>query len=419
MSLCFGLAAGSRPPLALTAAVLVPVYLSLRSTLPRRRLLLALTIPIGACFLLLLAYNQARFGDPLEFGGHYQLAGYDPLRVHFGNLDYLQPGVWFYGLAPPRPTALFPFLVLDLPPLSYPMGLPTGFSPEITGGLLPMTPIVVFLVALPWVWRRRPTWLGSLASPLLILAGAGLAIMLLLSYETFGATERYEVEFSTPLLLGALAVWLALAYRTQGALRRLVRIGGGLLVAWGCVTGFAISFIGYGDLLAAEHPGTWAALQDAGSPLSGVIARFVGHPLLAEVLTKGPTEPTLESYTSLQTRGANAFWLGVGERTDITIVSPAVRGGALILGMSAGIEKSSTITPGGVTVGVTFVGPRQAPATYFIPPGVRVYRVPLRLGPGVNRFELRPVASTFALPDHANPTTDSVLMVTKLSFDDN
>src|ERR1700691_5714261 len=290
MSLCFGLAAGSRPPLGLTALLLVPIYLSLRSTRPRRGLLLALCIPVGVCFLLLLAYNQARFGDPLEFAGHYQLAGYDPLTTRMGDPSFVPPGAWFYTFSAPRPTALFPFLVLAPPPFSYPLSLPQNYLPaEITGGLLPMTPIVVFLLALPWLWRRRRSWLGALAGPLLVLSGAGVGTMLLLSYEVPSATERYAVDFSALLLLGALAAWLALAHRARGVRRRLIRVGGGLLVLWGCFTGCAISFVGYEDYLAANHPGTWTALQNIGSPLSTAVAAAAGRPVLAGGL--GPNLP--------------------------------------------------------------------------------------------------------------------------------
>jgi hypothetical protein len=419
MSLCFGLAAGSRPPLALAAVALVPVYLALRSTRPRRGLLMALTIPIGVCFLLLAAYNQARFGDPLEFGIRYQLAGYDPLHERFGELGYVPPGVWFYALSLPRPTAAFPFIVLGPPPLLYPVSLPANYGVETTGGLLPMTPILVFLLALPWIWRRRRAWLGSLALPIVVLAGAGIAILLLVSYENSATTERYAVEFSTLVLLGALAAWLALACKARGGLRRLVRVGGGLLALWGCVMGLAISFIGYGDFLAVNYPGTWAALQRVGSPLSAVIARVVGHPVLAEVLTKHVSEYSPVSYTSLDLHGESSFWLDVGEPADFAIVSPDSRTAALALNASPGIERlGSGIEAGGPPVGVTVLGPKQAPAAYLVPSGGQTLHIPVRLGPGVNRFELRPLAGTFRLPNRSNPTAASVLVVSKVSLED-
>jgi hypothetical protein len=66
----------------------------LASTKPRGQLLAALAGPYGACVLLLLAYSFARFGNPLEVGQSYQLAGYNPQDVHFGSAGYLLPNLW-------------------------------------------------------------------------------------------------------------------------------------------------------------------------------------------------------------------------------------------------------------------------------------------------------------------------------------
>jgi hypothetical protein len=284
MSLCFGLAAASRPTLILPAALLVLVYLSLRKTRPHRDLLLALLVPIGICGVLLLAYNQARFGNPLENGVKYQLAGIDQEKAPFDSLGYVPPGLWFYGVSAPKIAAPFPFIVLRPPPISYPGTLSALYAEQLepTGGMLPMAPIVVFVLALPWMWRRRPAWLGRLSLPLLTLVGAGIACMLFLSYVFFSTTERYEVDFTTLLLLGALAGWLALSSHTRGWRRRGVRIAGGLLATWGCVAGLAISFTGYYNLLALEHPGTWKTLQDITSPISKAITTVEGHPVREE-----------------------------------------------------------------------------------------------------------------------------------------
>jgi hypothetical protein len=416
-SLCFGLAAGSRPELGLAAVALVPVYRTLRPTQPRRPLLLALVLPVGVCFALLAAYNQARFGNPLEIGVRHQLAGYDQLHEPPGNFSYLAPGTWLYTLSPPRPTATFPFLVLGPPPLSYPAALPATYGQELTGGLVATTPIVLFLVALPWIWRRRPAWLGALAGPLVALAGAGVVFLLFLAFENRATTERYEVDFAGLALLGALAAWLALASRTRGALRRVVRVGGGLLVVWGCMTGFAVSFIGYGDFLAVEHHGEWNTLQDTGSPLTALIARIAGRPVLAEVLTRNVREYTPVNYTSLNIHAEEAFWLGAAERATVVVASPDTRTAALVLGMSPGLETPRGIEPGGAAVGVTLLRSGHALGTYAVPPGGRNVRVALPLSPGVNRFELRPVPSTFTLPDQSNPTTTTLLLVGKLALE--
>jgi hypothetical protein len=393
MSLCFGLAAGSRPTLGLTALVLVPVYMSLRRTCPRRGLLLALAVPVGACFMLLLAYNQARFANPLEFGIGYQLAGYNPHTVRFSDPSYVLPSIWYYLVSLPRPSILFPFILLSLPPASYPLSPPANYlASEAVGGLLPMTPIVIFLVALPWIWRRRPELLGPLAAALLILASAGVAILLFLSYEFFSTAERYAVDFSTLFLLGALAAWLALSRDCHGRRRRLVRVGGGLLAAWGCIAGFAVSFAGNStEFLARAHPGLWATLQNIGSPLSTAAAMVAGHPVLAEV--RGPsvvgTLPT--SYTNL---GSNvtAFWLGAGEQEDLTIVSPDDREAALMASMVPGVHRTGTRIEFGVGAArVGLRGPGHASRIYAIPSSGRAVRVPIRLSRGLNRLVLSPL----------------------------
>jgi hypothetical protein len=396
MSLCFGLAAGSRPTLALTALVLVPVYLSLRSTRSRRTLLISLALPVGVCFALLLAYNQARFDSPFEIGSHYQLTEYDSRTAPLGRLSYVLPGAGFYSITPPRPTILFPFILMRTPhtslvkPLAY---------PEVTGGLLPMAPIVVFVATLPWIWRRRPELLGRLAAPLLILAGAGIAMVLWAAYEFYASTERYEVDFATLLVLGGLAAWLSLSKRQRGFSkgapahrRRLVRVGGGLLAAWGCATGVAISFIGYGNSLAEKHPGTWHVLEDVGSPISTAIAMAVGHPVLASVSAGNITLAAPDS--NLGTQGSpdpfhrvTAFSLSPGEQAGFSIVSPDARGAVLM----ASVE----LHPG-TRYAVRIHGPGGASYNYSLLSEAEwtAVEMPLLLRRGLNRFTLSFVATS-------------------------
>jgi hypothetical protein len=382
MSLSFGLAIGSRPTLVVLAVLLVPVYLALRSTRRRRGLLAALIAPLATCVLLLAAYNQARFGNPLEYGNRYQLSGGYNLIYHWGALGYIPPGVWSYLLTPPRLDVLFPFLVFIAPQVSYPAALPAHYVPitEGTAGLLPMAPIAVFLVALPWLWRRRPAVLGALGPALLALTLAGAAIMLLLSYEFFGTTERYEVDYIPPLLFGALAAWLALSVHARGHWRRLTRVGGGLLVAWGCLAGVAIA--------CAELPeGTSDELIKLGSPVSIAIAAATGHPVLANVEAPHVTGYSSESYAST---GSNVtgIWLAPGEHAVLTVVSSSARMLSLVGKVS--VEPSqSTAKPLAVSVS----GPGHERNDYWLSSGEQV-EIPLHPQTGINRFELASLAAT-------------------------
>lgn len=409
MSLCFGLAIGSRPPLAMAALLLVPVYLSLHSTRPRPGLLIALIAPVSGCVLLLMAYNQARFGGPLEYGVHYQLASYNPLTAHFGELSSVLPGAWLYLMSFPRPLALFPFITVIPPLFSYPARLPSNYELGGAAGLLPMTPIVIFLAALPWIWRRRPALLGPLALPLLTMAVAGIACLLFLVYEVFGTTERYEVDFTTLLLFGALAAWLALSKETRGRRRWLVRKGGGVLVAWGCLSGLAISFTGAYNWFALGLPGVWATLENVGTPVSMVIATVAGHPVLGEVSAPHPQSGTTR-YPGLSA-GIPAFWLGVGDHADLTIASPGARTAAL----RADVAPGSALAAGAALWAV--VGERgHVSHSYRLPVGGGVVHIPVLLGPGVNQLVLSPLASAIRVSDRGTPSARPLLVVSGLSL---
>lgn len=400
MSLCFGLAIGSRPTLVFPAVLLVFVYLALRNALPRRHVLMALLIPVGVCGVLLMAYNQARFGSPLENGVNYQLAGIDPKTVRYGDLSYVLPGVWFYAMSLPRVTSLFPFLILSPLSISYPGGLSKLYatSTEATGGLLPMAPILAFIAVLPWMWRRRATTLRHLSLPLIALAGAGTACLLFVSYTFFATTERYEVDFATLFLLGGLAGWLALAHDTRGRRRRTIRIGGGLLATWGCIAGVAISFTGYYNLLATTHPGTWRTLVDAAAPVSRVIALFKGHPEVGEV------------------NAAQLPLLNVGEQAEVVIVSPDARNATLVAAWLPAIRVGDTLEHSRYTSPVLVRGPGRASTIERVPPHGEFTRIRVRLDPGVNRVELVPLAAEASGHAPAVPVSQQLMYVDHVSL---
>jgi len=258
MSLCFGLATGSRPTLGLTALVLVPVYMALRSTRSRRGLLVALAAPVGSCFLLLAAYNQARFGSPL-------------------------------------------------------------------------------------------------------------------------------------LLFGALAAWLALSAASQGPRRRLIRVGGGLLAAWSCLTGVAIAC----NEIAEKHTGAWHTLVNVSSPLSTALAAVAGHPVLADVYTPNSFEYSPESYTNISSN-VTAFWLGAHDQADLTIVSPDAREAAVAADVFAGPALKA-----GASLQARIRGPGKLSYRYPLAVGGLEARIPVHLSRGVNRLVLSPVATAV---NRANPS---------------
>ena len=280
-----------------------------------------------------------------------------------------------------------------------------------------MTPILIFLPVLPWLWRARPAVLGALASPLLILAGAASAILLYVSYEFFATTERYEVDFSTLFLLGALAAWLALSRHTRGGLRRLTRFGGGLLAAWGCITGLAVSFIGYGNYLAVKHPATWTTLEHITSPLATAIATSAGHPVLAEVRTPYVLGTPTVSYTGLD-EGVTSLALTVHVPAYLTIVSPTAQRATLTARVVPGVAPAAiTRVELGVAPSSVWVnGPGRARLPYSIPRAGREIQVPLRLSQGVDHLQIETIAGAMKLPIRGFSRGRPVLVLTGLSL---
>jgi hypothetical protein len=380
MSLCFGLATGSRPTLAVTVLILAAVYASLRSIPQRRGWVVALLLPIGICFVLLGGYDQARFGDPLQYGTQYQL---NPLYYsgHWGSLTYMPVGLWSYLLTPPHPSVLIPFLSLGVPQASYPLSLPAHYMArsEETGGLLVIGPIVIFLAALPWLWRRRPVLLGPLTGLLLTTAGAGILCLLFMSYEFFGTTERYEGDYTPLLLVGALGAWLALASATSVRRRRLVAALGGVLATWGCLVSIAVA----GNELR-EHPSILRKAVAAGAPLSTVIAMTVGHPMLAEVSTPN----VLRGSPGVSDLEANVawFWLTVHDRAEIVVVSPDDRMATLTGTMLRGAANSPGSRPQ-----LRVAEPSGKIQLVPVPSAESEVRIPIDLSRGVNRLSLSPV----------------------------
>jgi hypothetical protein len=74
-SLAYGLALGARPSLLFGAVILlVPVIQAWRERQSIWLLVIAAVAPVTLAGLALMLYNTRRFGNPLEFGLHYQLA---------------------------------------------------------------------------------------------------------------------------------------------------------------------------------------------------------------------------------------------------------------------------------------------------------------------------------------------------------
>jgi hypothetical protein len=379
-SLCLGLAGGCRPHLLVVGAAAVVCWWWLtrgKDRTTRLRLGAVLGGPFVVCVAALLIYNVARFHSPTEFGQTYQLAGVEMRKKQTFELGYIVPGLYYYLLAPARLTLDFPYFRLPPPP-AYPGHVPAGYDGvEVTGGLLPNMPILVFLLgAVPFVLTRRlrlPSGLGEIAALLVCLGGA---LILALSFAFWGTTMRYEMDFTSLILLAALLVWLAAFAATKRLMRRVVAVGGVVLVAYGALVGVAISMTGYYDSLRTGSPGQYRALERLFSPLPTLATMIVGRPVLVDVVNDtGYSAPV-----TYRTAGAGAasFWLSRKPAT-LKVVSP--RNGRILLVAVLGRGPSSGKRS---RLDVAVDGTRA-------PVSGHVERIPVDVERGLNELSMRAV----------------------------
>lgn len=243
-SLAYGLAIGARPTLLFSAAILLipaaQVYCQTHGSPRRAALLLAMAaVPATVIVLALIIYNEMRFGNPFEFGWHYQLNGrYDATKAHQFSLHYFWFNFRSYFVLPFQCTARFPFLH-GATQLNMPSGYDTG-SPGTGSAIWCCYPLAWLAFAVPLAWYGKDRQSVSLLRWFvcaLLLVFITMAIVLCLF---FTAGIRYEFDFLPPLLMLAIIGFLGAERATAGSpiLRRVVRGGGYILLT--CSIAFSV-----------------------------------------------------------------------------------------------------------------------------------------------------------------------------------
>lgn len=273
MSICVGLAIGSRPTLFLVGSLLLfplaRVVQSYRSTGAEDRRSatktgMAAVGPFGLIAVALLWYNYQRFGHALDFGQRYQLRQdvmpFDGIftakyALYNFRVYFLESWTWVRD---------FPFtLQPDIPQIGA-HGFVEGFA-----GLIPCVPFVLLAGAVPSTLPRDPAARRSLVGLALtvLLLAVGASVLYCCFY---GVCLRYEMEFATGWVLLAAIGFLGLHARFQGPgwPRMAMRVGSsGLLL-------FSATF----NLLATvELRGRMEELQGLLASAQGRTSEAVGH----------------------------------------------------------------------------------------------------------------------------------------------
>jgi hypothetical protein len=211
----FGLAIGCRPHLGLAAACAFVFLLLQRFT---RKDVLAFVLPVIACGLAIVAYNYARFGDPLEFGLRYQLgeASYQNIRLSMVNVV---PGLYYLLVCPPDLVPVFPFFRLAFrAPFDGLMHLPARYFLEPTAGILGLCPVAFLAILTPLCRQGFGGRRGVFAFVSIMLVFSAGCILFLAA--TGLTSQRYEVDFEPFLLFVACIA----ACEFRGNLPKLPRI---------------------------------------------------------------------------------------------------------------------------------------------------------------------------------------------------
>lgn len=363
-----GLAVACRASLVLPALALVALawWVVRRGSLSSARAAAVILGPAAAIGVLLAAYNAARFGNPLEFGNSYQLAGVDVRELPANRPANLLPGLFYYLLARAHMTLDFPFFHLPPPP-AFPAKLPDGYQVEVTGGVLANAPLVALgAVGLILLQGAPRTVVG-------LLLGGGVAFAAFLSFTLPGATERYIVDFAALLMLAGALAWPCLYVRARRrAARWLIALGGAALVAWGALVGVAISFTGYYDGLLTARPAQYRAVEDAASVLPTTIAKLRDRLFLVEASSPDGVSDADPG------PGFERVAMKVGQRgAMLEIVAPR----AMRAVVAAEVVSAAGSPPARLTV-------RANGVVKTLPARRRRERIPVELRSGLNRVEL-------------------------------
>ena len=314
-SLCVGLAAGSRSELLVLVLPLAAIawVLSRRPGRSALAVWTALLLPVALCAVLLGIYNWARFGNPLQVGTLYQLEGYNPKTTPFFRIGYIWPSLYYYVVAPIRPLLAFPYFALAPPP-AYPFGVPSTYAPEISGGLIFAAPLVLLVPAAPWLLRKekratRWTVLGLMACAVLLLLAICASVP--------GATERYAVDFTTPVLLAASLCWFCWEPNRQWH-TRLLTAGGLAVVAYSTLVGIAISITGPNDELRTGNPASYLGLEKFTNFIPELAATITGHPAIVRVIDPiAPYPENLGDYGTAAIGQATFYVPDLPEEIDV------------------------------------------------------------------------------------------------------
>ncbi len=193
------------------------------------------------------------------------------------------------------------------------------------------------------------------------------------------------------LLLAAFVVWAALLAHLslRTVLRRLVGIATVTLTMIGALFGMAVSFTGYFNALADEHPKVFNTLEDITSPFAALATMVAGKPVIARLYGGLPANHPPVGYGKFD-EGGTSLWLGGGTET-VVVDSPSAESSSL-----TATARLGPYAPRHATYLISIGSPGRSAST--VPVLGASVRLPIKLHWGLNRIMLALASPAAASP---------------------
>lgn len=204
--LFFGLCVASRINLAPYMLVTVPLMYSVCKKVPnikaRLKFIAAGFAPLIAIGLLLMAYNAARFGSPVEFGQQYQLTTNDTRYDSITNVALFFVAGFHYLFQLLQVDLVFPFLHIVTQPIPSTAG---WYYNEMIAGWINF-PVFWILPAFFAVTRRVRS---KVQKSVLVITLICVLAVLYADAVKGGVVERYQLDLQPVLTFLCIAIWFA------------------------------------------------------------------------------------------------------------------------------------------------------------------------------------------------------------------
>ncbi len=223
-SLFMALTAGCRPQYLLFGFLAFPIfkdYVLERKALFTKRTLVKTIIcmlPYAFVAVLVMYYNNARFGSIFDFGATYSLTNND-MNLSGNSISRMLLGLMGFTLQPPLLTGVFPFL--QSVPLEYSyMG--KIVTEHYFGGIIPCN---MLMFSLAFAYRFKDRIKEHKLSSVLYISIIISVIIALVDANTAGILQRYTVDVAMGLFIATAVMLSAFVDSKKEAALSFIKIG--------------------------------------------------------------------------------------------------------------------------------------------------------------------------------------------------